>query len=405
MPLQFIWTDYPEKYDDDALLKKIDFEPVLPVQNAASKGGVLKNHLFIEGDNYPVLKKLAEMKHFAGKINLIYIDPPYNTGNDFTYNDDFSSDGDSHSRWLSFMQRRLAAARTLLSEKGCIFVAIDQNELYTLKLLCNQIFGEENFVNDFMWLHGKGKKDTWSRTLQQHTLCYARNKRRLPAFREVEETNWATKNVDNDPRGNWFSGSISFTEARSNPRHKNYYSITSPSGKVWIRQWLTDEARMKELIADNRIFWGDAPGYDKVPRVKIFNEDSTEVIPRNIIDCTESTRAAQRHLDDLLGVKGAFDNPKPVSLIKHLIQITRQPVDALILDFFAGSGTTFEAVCELNRQEGTSRRCILVQKKEPVQKTAGSFKYISDICIARCEKVRTTFDTPDKISFHQLRPY
>ena len=388
MPLQLTWTDFPESFDDDSLLAKLDFEPPISLD-----GGALENHLFIEGDNYPVLKKLAG--GFAGKINLIYIDPPYNTGNDFTYNDDFASGEDRHSAWLSFMQRRLEAARPLLSEKGCIFIAIDQSELYTLKLLCDQIFGEENFVNDFMWLHGKGKKDTWSRTLQQHTLCYARNKRKLPAFREVEETGWATKNADNDPRGNWFSGSISFTEARSNPNHKNYYSITSPGGKVWTRQWQTDEEHMKELIADNRIFWGAAPAYDKVPRVKIFNEDTTEVIPRNIIDCTESTRAAQHHLDELLGEKGAFDNPKPVSLIKHLIQITRQPADALVLDFFAGSGTTFEAVCELNQQEGSHRRCILVQKDE---------NGISEICRRRCEKVRKAFGTPDKISFHLLRP-
>ena len=376
--LNLTWTDYPEKYDDDSLVAGLQFEPALDV----AADGVLENHLLIEGDNYPVLKKMLEAGQFAGKINLIYIDPPYNTGNDFTYNDDFALGQDRHSAWLSFMQRRLSATRPLLSETGCIFIAIDQSELYTLKLLCDQIFGEENFVNDFMWLHGKGKKDTWSRTLQQHTLCYARDKRKLPAFREVESTDWATKNADNDPRGNWFSGSISFTEKRSNPNHKNYYSITSPSGKVWTRQWQTDEAHMKELIADNRIFWGTAPAYDKVPRVKIFNDEEKEVIPRNIIDCTESTRAAQNHLDELLGVKGAFDNPKPVSLIKHLIQITRQPADAMILDFFAGSGTTFEAVCSLNQQEGANRRCILVQKAE---------NGIAEICKKRCKKVAETF--------------
>ncbi len=403
MPLQLTWTDYSEKYDDDSLLVKLDFEPVLPM----AVGGTLENHLFIEGDNYPFLKKLAG--DFAGKVNLIYIDPPYNTGNDFTYNDDFavrdsSGTSDRHSQWLSFMQRRLAAARPLLKQTGCIFIAIDQSELYTLKLLCDQIFGEENFVNDFMWLHGKGKKDTWSRTLQQHTLCYARDKSQLPAFREIQSTDWATKNADNDPRGNWFSGSISFTEKRSNPNHQNYYSITSPSGKIWTRQWQTDEVHMKELIADNRIFWGSTPKYDKVPRVKIFNNEESEVIPRNIIEPEETTRAAQHHLDELLGHPGAFDNPKPVSLIKHLIQITRQPSDAIILDFFAGSGTTFEAVCVLNAQDGGQRRCILVQKKEPVQKATGSFKFISDICVERCEKVRKAFGTPDKISFHQLRP-
>ena len=366
MPLQLTWTDYPEAADSPDFLSGATFEPPLPTDF---------NHLLIKGDNYPVLKKLQ--KNFSRAVDLIYIDPPYNTGNDFTYNDNFkvrdgSGEADRHSQWLSFMQRRLLAARPLLKSSGCIFIAIDQSELYTLKLICDQIFGEENFVNDFMWLHGKGKKDTWSRTLQQHTLCYARDKKQLPAFREIQSTDWATTNADNDPRGNWFSGSISFTEKRSNPNHKN-----------WTRQWQTDEAHMKELIADKRIFWGTAPAYDKVPRVKIFNEEESEVIPRNIIEPKETTRAAQHHLDELLGQSGAFDNPKPVSLIKHLIEITRQPKDALILDFFAGSGTTFEAVCALNAQDKGKRRSILVQKDE---------NGIFELCKKRCQKVSELFE-------------
>ncbi len=395
MPLKLSWTDYPEAADSSDFLANSTFSPQLQ-----------KNfqHLLIKGDNYPVLKKLSggaqACRDFTGLVDCIYIDPPYNTGNDFTYNDNFqvrdgSGTSDRHSQWLSFMQRRLSAARPLLKPTGCIFIAIDQSELYTLKLLCDQIFGEENFVNDFMWLHGKGKKDTWSRTLQQHTLCYARDKKKLPAFREVQSTAWAKTNADNDPRGNWFSGSISFTEKRSNPNHKNYYTITSPSGKVWTRQWQTDEEHMKELIADNRIFWGQAPAYDKVPRVKIFNNEESEVIPRNIIEPEETTRAAQHHLDELLGQPGAFDNPKPVSLIKHLIQISRQPADALILDFFAGSGTTFEAVCALNAQDGGQRRCILVQKDE---------NGIFDICRKRCEKVLKLYsETIPVVSMHSLR--
>ncbi len=383
--LKLSWTDYPEKFDDDSLVAGSDFEPSL----SSWEGGEAGGHLLIKGDNYPVLKKLSAA--YSEKVDFIYIDPPYNTGNDFVYNDKFyvrdaHGEADRHSQWLSFMQRRLSAARPLLKPSGCIFIAIDQSELYTLKLLCDQIFGEENFVNDFMWLHGKGKKDTWSRTLQQHTLCYARDKKQLKAFREVQSTDWATTNADNDPRGNWFSGSISFTEKRSNPKHKNYYTITSPSGKVWTRQWQTDEAHMKELIADNRIFWGQAPAYNKVPRVKIFNEQQSEVIPRNIIEPRETTRAAQHHLDELLGNPGAFDNPKPVSLIKHLIEITCLPQDALILDFFAGSGTTFEAVCELNQKDAGHRRCFLVQKDE---------NGIFELCKKRCEKVAAISGHPD----------
>ena len=388
MPLNLTWTDYPEAADSPDFLAGHKFVP--PLQKNFS-------HLLIKGDNYPVLKKLcggglsADCPELSASVDIIYIDPPYNTGNDFTYNDNFTARDahgttDRHSQWLSFMQRRLSSARPLLKPTGCIFIAIDQSELYTLKLLCDQIFGEENFVNDFMWLHGKGKKDTWSRTLQQHTLCYARDKKQLKAFREVQSTDWATTNADGDPRGNWFSGSISFTEKRSNPNHKNYYTITSPSGKAWTRQWQTTEEEMKKLIADNRIFWGQAPAYDKVPRVKIFNDQQSEVIPRNIIEPAETTRAAQHHLDELLGSSHAFDNPKPVSLIKHLIEITCQPTDALILDFFAGSGTTFEAVCALNAKDAGHRRCILVQKDE---------NGIFELCKKRCEKIADILNHPE----------
>lgn len=386
MPLRLTWTDYPEPADSPDFIANSNFSPRIQASF---------EHLLIKGDNYPVLKKLGEVAadclNLTASVDLIYIDPPYNTGNDFTYNDNFTARDDSgtpdrHSQWLSFMQRRLASVRPLLKPTGCIFIAIDQSELYTLKLLCDQIFGEENFVNDFMWLHGKGKKDTWSRTLQQHTLCYARDKKQLKAFREVQSTDWATTNADNDPRGNWFSGSISFTEKRSNPNHKNYYTITSPSGKIWTRQWQTDEAHMKELISDNRIFWGQAPAYDKVPRVKIFNDQQSEVIPRNIIEPLETTRAAQRHLDDLLGQSHAFDNPKPVSLIKHLIEISCQPDDALIMDFFAGSGTSFEAVCALNAKDAGHRRTILVQKDE---------NGIFELCKKRCEKIAEILKHPE----------
>ena len=236
-----------------------------------------------------------------------------------------------------------------------------------------------------MWLHGKGKKDTWSRTLQQHTLCYAKDKSKLPAFREVQTSSWATKNVDNDPRGNWFSGSVSFSEKRSNPNHKNYFSITSPSGKVWTRQWQRTREEMDQLLADKRIWFGPAPAYDAVPRVKIFNQDTQEIIPRNIIDEVESTRHAQAHLDNLLGEKNSFDNPKPVSLIEHLIKIACPKKDALIMDFFAGSGTTFEAVCKLNKKDGGTRHTILIQKPEPLEK-GRPFKDISDLCWARIQK-------------------
>ena len=369
------WDDFPEEFDNPSLIKNLKFTPELSSE--------ANQHMFISADNYPALQKLAPI--YENKIDLIYIDPPYNTGNNFAYKDSFARD-----QWLSFMSRRLALAQKLLAPTGCIFIAIDQTELYHLKLLCDQIFGEQNYVNDFMWLHGKGKKDTWSRTLQQHTLCYAKDKSKLPAFREVQTTSWATKNADNDPRGNWFSGSVSFSEKRSNPNHKNYYSITSPSGKIWTRQWQRTREEMDQLLADKRIWFGLAPQYDAVPRIKIFNEDSQEIIPRNIIDCVESTRHAQAYLDELLGEKNSFDNPKPVSLIEHLIKIACPKKDALIMDFFAGSGTTFEAVCKLNKKDGGTRHTILIQKPEPLEK-GRAFKDISDLCWTRIQKNCTQY--------------
>lgn len=383
MAFSISWQDFSETYDNPSVVNATFFEPPIPQE--------VSGHIFIEGDNYPVLQKL--LISYKGKINLIYIDPPYNTGNDFIYSDSFSSKGDFHSSWLSFMSRRLKLAKELLTDDGCIFIAIDQSELYVLKLLCDSIFGETNFINDFMWLHGKGKKDTWSRTLQQHTLCYSKNKKSLKPFCQIEKTDWAKKNADNDVRGNWFSGSISFTEKRSNPNHKNYYTITSPSGKNWTRQWFISKEEMNTLINENKIFWGTAPKYDKVPREKIFNNTQKEQIPKNIIDCVESTREAQKHLDSLLGYQDSFDNPKPVNLIEHLIQITQMPSDSIIMDFFAGSGTTFEAVCSLNQEDNGTRKCILVQKPEEIKKGNSDknqnspFKTISNLCLTRCKKV------------------
>ena len=368
--ITFTWDDIPEQYDDSSLVNNLSFEPPFTFSP--------EENYFISADNYPALQKLSP--HLKEKIDIIYIDPPYNTGNNFAYNDKFVRD-----EWLSFMTRRLHLARELLAPTGCIFIAIDQSELHYLKLLCDKLFGEQNYVNDFMWLHGKGKKDTWSRTLQQHTLCYAKDKRHLATFTETAQTDWAKENKDHDPRGNWFSGSISFSEKRSNPKHKNYFTIKSPSGVEWTRQWQRTRQEMDALLADNRIYFGPAPEYKGVPRIKIFNEDTQEIIPRNIIDCVDSTRHAQAHLDELLGQKGLFDNPKPVELISHLIEITGMRKDALIMDFFAGSGTTFESVCQLNKKDGGTRHTILIQKPEPLQKP-GPYKTIADLCWARIQK-------------------
>lgn len=407
MSFSINWTDVPEAADMPDFQHYFEFLQTEEIPAGGGTDAVLPEnaaHSFIEGDNYPCLR-LLEKTH-GGKINLIYIDPPYNTGKtNFTYNDSLYIENksawlskDKYSAWLSFMKRRLECARNLLSEDGCIFISIGQESLYVLKLLCDRIFGAENFINDFMWLHGKGKKDRFSRTMQQSNLCYAKNYRKLRPFKDVEVTDWAKTNADSDPRGNWFSGSISFDEKRSNPNHPNYYEITSPSGVKWKRQWLISKEKMDELINKNKIYWGTAPEYRNVPREKIFNGEETQIIPKNIIDGAESTRNAQNYVDSLLEEKHCFDNPKPVGLIQRFIQIADMEKNCTVLDFFAGSGTTFEAVVRQNRLDGGKRKCILIQKPEKIQKQS-RFSTISELCLARMKAV---LEPQDKITCWKL---
>ena len=407
MSFSINWTDVPEAADMPDIQRYFELVQTEEIPAGGGTDAVLPEnaaHSFIEGDNYPCLR-LLEKTH-GGKINLIYIDPPYNTGKtNFTYNDSLYIENksawlskDKYSAWLSFMSRRLECARNLLSEDGCIFISIGQESLYVLKLLCDRIFGSENFINDFMWLHGKGKKDRFSRTMQQSNLCYAKNYKKLRPFKDVEVTDWAKTNADGDPRGNWFSGSISFDEKRSNPNHPNYYEITSPSGVKWKRQWLIPKEKMDELIKQDKIYWGTKPEYRNVPREKIFNGEETQIIPKNIIDGAESTRNAQNYVDSLLEEKHCFDNPKPVGLIQRFIQIADIEKNCTVLDFFAGSGTTFEAVVRQNRLDGGKRKCILIQKPEKIQKQS-RFSTISELCLARMKAV---LEPQDKITCWKL---
>jgi adenine-specific DNA-methyltransferase len=390
------WLDIPEAADQP----DSGYTLTKNVSKSYLSGDGKAEHIFIEGDNYPVMKCL--LPEWRGKISLICTDPPYNTGSStFTYDDSrflrYLPDGTltgkndpvRHSIWLSFMQRRLALAQELLCDSGCIFISISDGEFCRLRLLCDEIFGEDNYINDFMYLHGKGKKNKWSRTMEQHTVCYAKDKKQLAAFAVTEKTDWAVINTDNDERGPWFSGSISFTEKRSNSGHRNYFTICSPSGKKWTRQWMCSREEMNTLIAENRIYWGTGPAYDKVPRKKIFNGEGSLIIPKNIIDCADSTREAQSHLNNILGIKNAFINPKPVNLIEHLLGMTRMGNDAVILDFFAGSGTTLEAVLRMNKCDGGTRKCILIQSPETA---AGSGSgTIADIAYERIRRIMTGY--------------
>lgn len=356
------------------------------------------NNIYIQGDNLEVLKVLQET--YLNKIKMIYIDPPYNTGNDFIYEDDYAQDyeeylaisgqidkdgnklkqnlesnGRFHTDWLNMIYPRLKLARNLLTDDGAIFISIDEGEIENLKKVCNEIFNEKNYVNTFMWLHGKGKKDSWSRTLQQYIVVYAKNKTMLEPWVEKKVCDYDFTNPDNDPKGPWFSGSLSFTEERSNPESDKYYTIKSPSGVEWTRQWMISKEDMDKLIAAGDVSFGKAPDYDKVPRSKIRPGATIEVIPNNIIDDCNTTRGAENYLTSLFG-SDCFSYPKPYELIQKLASFMDLK-DATVLDFFSGSATTAESIMRLNIEKPeTNTKFIMVQLPENLDdalETASNF--------------------------------
>jgi len=348
-------------------------------------------NILIEGDNYHALSVLNYTHQ--GKIDVIYIDPPYNTGkNDFKYNDNWVDENDTyrHSKWLTFISKRLRLAKNLLKDEGVIFISIDDNEIAQLRLLCNEIFGEQNFVNNFMWLHGKGKKTKQSRTLQQYILCYAKNKYLLDEWVDIKFASGTFSNPDNDKRGDWFSGSVSFSEDRSNKNHENYFTIKSPSGIEWTRQWQCNEDEMKDYLKEKKIYFGPAPEYANVPRLKIFPTDSNEIIPNNLLDNVGSTRGAQKELDEIIGKtsegKSKFENPKPPKLIEFLFNIVNKGKDIKVIDFFAGSGSTGHAILNLNNEIPGNRMFILSTNDEE--------NICTDICYPRIKKVIEGYKKP-----------
>ena len=329
-------------------------------------------HHFIEGDNLEALRILRTS--FGEKIDFIYIDPPYNTGQRFVYHDDFRDalSGQHspsqqlsalHSNWLNMIYPRLVAARDLLCPSGVIFISIDDVAQAPLKIILDEIFGPQNFVQTFLWRHGKGKKDKHSRTQHQYVLAVAKDKKKLKAWRERTTKNYGRKNnPDQDARGPWFSGSISFSEQRSNPKHPNFFSVRSPSGIEWKRQWLCSKEELQTHLKHNNVYFGLAPAYDRVPRLKIFPHES-EIIPLNILDDLGTSRSAAQECAAAFDGQSLFDYPKPVALIQHLIELAI-PKGGTVLDFFAGSGTTGIACMRLEAELGQSFPCILVQKPE-----------------------------------------
>jgi adenine-specific DNA-methyltransferase len=360
-------------------------------------------NLFIEGDNLEALKLLQ--KSYYGKIKMIYIDPPYNTGKEFIYPDNFKenldtyleytgqtdesgrkfstnteSEGRFHSKWLNMMYPRLFLARNLLRDDGVIFISIDDNEVSNLRKLCDEIFGEENFVANFIWekrTNRENRKVVSAR--HDYLLCYCKRnsaeERMLAQLPMNDKALASYKNPDNDTRGLWKSDPA--TAQAGHGTKSQFYDLKAPNGKIHKlesgRCWLYTESVMQTAIIDNRIWFGkDGNG---VPRIKTYlNSKERGLTPETIFFANEvtTTEIAKNKLKELFDGVAMFDTPKPVELLKLLLQLSVD--DGVVLDFFAGSATTAHAVLELNKEDGGNRKFIMVQLPEPCDEQSEAFK-------------------------------
>ena len=362
-----VWEDKPEAVEDK-------MQEELPVLKEVKERALISdskdapNHILIEGDNLEALTTLAYTH--AGRIDVIYIDPPYNTGNkDFVYNDSFVDREDTyrHSKWLSFMSRRLRIAKQLLSDKGVIFISIDDNEQAQLKLLCDEVFGETQFISQFIW-HSRQNKD--NRNISgvsidhEYIICYSKSNA-LRFFKGTERKIEQYSNPDNDPRGLWTSANmvgLATKEARPNL----HYDLINPFNGINYgcpdKGWRYDKNTMSRLIKEERIIWPkDSKGR---PRKKSFLNELSDVLPgfSSLIQEGIYTNVATKEIKNIFN-DNRFSFPKPTELISQLIQQVSNKYST-ILDFFAGSGTTLHATMQLNAEDGGHRQCILVTNNE-----------------------------------------
>lgn len=377
-------------------------------------------NLIIEGDNLEVLKLLQ--KSYLGKIKMIYIDPPYNTGNDFIYPDNYSeslqtyleytgqvddagrkfgtntdTDGRFHSKWLNMMYPRLYLARNLLREDGTIFISCDDGELNNLRALMNEVFGEENFVANIIWQKVFSPKNSAKHFSEDHDyiLVYARRAEEwrpvlLPRTDEMEAR---YDNPDDDPRGAWTSGDLSARNYYS----EGVYSVECPSGRVVEgpppgSYWRVSKEKFFELNKDGRIWWGkDGNG---TPRLKRFLSDVKQGrVPQTLWPYSEvgHTQDAKKQLFEHVtfeNTDNVLDTVKPIALIGRILQLaTHSKNDDIVLDFFAGSGPTGHAVLDQNRRDDGNRKFILVQLPEPFSKPEKQLQTIADITKERVRRV------------------
>lgn len=361
-----VWEEHEEKVDE---LVKDNIPVFQEVKDKEINDCDSDEYNFLlEGDNLHSLK-LLEKTH-KGKIDVIYIDPPYNTKNkDFIYDDNMIGEDDSyrHSKWLSFMEKRLLISRKLLSDDGIIFISIDDNEQANLTLLCNSIFGEQ-YVECNIWSLKDFEESTFQktaghRTRKEHEYLITIMKNKQKKFNKYQDfINYnenSFSNPDNDPRGDWFSGNISRTGIKTTTGSK-YFEIITPAGVSYKRNWTLSRKEFDEALANNRIYFArEGKG---VPRYKVFKTDKKETIQSSIFSGVKTSISGKNLLKNIFG-KNVFDYPKPIQLIQRLLTIGGES-DSIILDFFAGSGTTGHAVMELNKEDGGNRKFILCTNNE-----------------------------------------
>ena len=374
-------------------------------------------NVFIEGDNLEVLKLLY--KPYFGKVKAIYIDPPYNRGGDYVYNDNytdplntylqltaqkdeegkrltsnFEKSGRYHSSWLSMMYPRLFLARQLLRNDGIIFVSIDDYEVHNLRMLMNEVFGEENMFQQVVWQRhaGGGNNAKHFAVDHEYILVYAKNKQSIPTLKLPLSAEQKTEYTEKDE---WYStlGPYkvrSFPQNRpANPRPGLQYYIELPDGTKVFDQWKWQESRFLEAKAQNKIvFSKDKNGKWRVGYKKYLNE--SDRLPRSLLTQVERNVEGKKQLSTVLGESNILNNPKPIGLIKHLLEFGTDP-DSLVVDFFAGSCTTAQAVLELNREDNGNRKFIVVQLPEPtpeksIARKAG-YETISDIGKTRIQRL------------------
>ena len=379
-------------------------------------------NLFIQGDNLDALKLLQET--YLGKVKLIYIDPPYNTGNDFIYEDDFAEDttsylqrsnqsneegtrlvtnteanGRFHSDWLSMLYPRLKLARNLLAEEGSIFISIGDREVHNLRKVCDEIFGDSNFVANIVWQkkYAVSSDDPGIAPMHDHVIVYAKSpavsRNLLPRTdKQVERY----KNLDNDPRGVWSSDNYVSNKSRQE-RPTLWYPIKHPrTGEdVWPDEnavWRYSRVAHEQIDRENRLYWGPDQSYAK-PRMKRFLAEIQDgVVPSTWWDFREvgHNDEAQKETGALIGKK-IFSTPKPIRFLSRILQIaTATDKESIVLDFFAGSGAMGQAVEEFNSLDGGNRRWILVQLGEPCDPNSDAaragFSTIADIAKMRLRK-------------------